>query len=140
MVAGGGVTTFENIVHALANKTPVLVISGTGRMADIMAYAWRFLHDSGFAGCKMEPLPTSYLPFPIIFLLSLSLSHAIFPPIRLVRPDSLGLSRQMLDRMVRRTLPKSSEVGFQFKTADGRGGGGSVSQDLLISSSWLLIA
>lgn len=116
MVAGGGVTTFENIVHALANKTPVLVISGSGRMADIMAYAWRFLHDSGFVGCKMEPLPTSYLLFSIIFH-----SHPLFPLIRLVRPDSLGLSRQMLDRMVRRTLPKSSEVGFQFKTADGRG-------------------
>ena len=45
LVVEGGIGTIETVRAAVEAKTPVLAIEGSGRAADAIAYAWRFMHD-----------------------------------------------------------------------------------------------
>ena len=52
LVVEGGTGTLESVKTAIAQRTPVLVIEGSGRIADVLAYAWRYLHDDQRAAQK----------------------------------------------------------------------------------------
>lgn len=45
LVVEGGPGTLDTVKEANVLRTPVVVIEGSGRIADVLAYAWRFLHD-----------------------------------------------------------------------------------------------
>ena len=46
LVVEGGPGTLSTVKHAIKARTPVLILEGSGRCADVLAYAWRFLHDA----------------------------------------------------------------------------------------------
>ena len=41
LVLGGGIDTLKTVHAALKNKTPVVIVKGSGRMADILACAYK---------------------------------------------------------------------------------------------------
>lgn len=43
-VVEGGPVTLEVVAKAIEKRIPVVVVEGSGRAADILAYAWRMLH------------------------------------------------------------------------------------------------
>lgn len=45
LVVEGGPGTLTTAEQAIYEGTPVVVMEGSGRAADVLAYAWRFLHD-----------------------------------------------------------------------------------------------
>lgn len=44
LVVEGGPVTLDVVGQAIEKNTPVVVVEGSGRAADILAYAWRMLH------------------------------------------------------------------------------------------------
>lgn len=46
LVVEGGPVTLDVVEAAVESNTPVVVIEGSGRMADVIAYAWRYLNDT----------------------------------------------------------------------------------------------
>jgi len=46
LVVEGGPVTLKIVEEAIESNTPVVVIEGSGRMADVIAYAWRYLNDT----------------------------------------------------------------------------------------------
>ena len=45
LVVEGGPGTLITVAEAVKTRMPVLIIEGSGRAADCVAYAWRLLHD-----------------------------------------------------------------------------------------------
>jgi hypothetical protein len=45
LVVEGGPITLKVVQEAIDSRTPVVVIEGSGRVADILSYAWRLVHD-----------------------------------------------------------------------------------------------
>ena len=45
LVVEGGPGTLDTVKKAIECRTPVLIMEGSGRAADVLAYAWRYLHD-----------------------------------------------------------------------------------------------
>ena len=43
----GGPGTLNTCFEAVKNKTPLVVIDGTGQAADLIAYAWNYMHSYG---------------------------------------------------------------------------------------------
>lgn len=52
LVVEGGPVTLKVVAEALRDRTPVVVIEGSGRAADVIAYAWHYLHDSTTSGAQ----------------------------------------------------------------------------------------
>jgi len=50
LVVEGGAVTSEVCMSAFRRRIPVVVVDGSGRFADLLAYAWRLLHEPGDAG------------------------------------------------------------------------------------------
>ena len=46
IVVEGGPVTLTVVSEAVDKGTPVVVIDGSGRMADVISYAWRYYCDS----------------------------------------------------------------------------------------------
>ena len=44
LVVNGGKTTLDVVLKACLSAIPVIVVEGSGRIADIIAYVWRMLH------------------------------------------------------------------------------------------------
>ena len=53
LVVEGGIGTLDTVKQAILLRTPVLVMDGSGRCADALAYAWRFLHSQDPAARKL---------------------------------------------------------------------------------------
>ena len=49
LVIEGGPITLSIVEHAIKKGMPVIVLEGSGRCADVIAYAWRFMHDPSIA-------------------------------------------------------------------------------------------
>ncbi|EGD76249.1 hypothetical protein PTSG_00951 [Salpingoeca rosetta] len=49
LVVEGGPMTWKLTRHAIALRTPIVVVDGTGRFSSILSYAWKFLHDQSAA-------------------------------------------------------------------------------------------
>ena len=47
LVVEGGPVTLQLAEESIAHRQPVVVMQGSGRCADVIAYAWRYLHDRG---------------------------------------------------------------------------------------------
>lgn len=47
IVVQGGPGTLGTCLNSVKNDTPLVVVEGTGRAADVIAYAWHFLHGEG---------------------------------------------------------------------------------------------
>lgn len=45
LIVEGGPITLAIVEHAIRKGMPVIVLEGSGRCADVISYAWRFLHD-----------------------------------------------------------------------------------------------
>lgn len=45
LIVEGGPITLSIVEHAIRQGMPVIVLEGSGRCADVISYAWRFLHD-----------------------------------------------------------------------------------------------
>eukprot|EP00052_Salpingoeca_macrocollata_P022389 m.194400 g.194400 ORF g.194400 m.194400 type:complete len:1763 (-) comp21786_c0_seq1:135-5423(-) len=45
LVVEGGPVTLDIVRKAVESRTPVVVLEGSGRAADLLSYAWRLLHD-----------------------------------------------------------------------------------------------
>ena len=54
IVVQGGPGTIGTAHDAILNGTPLVVVEGTGGAADVLAYAWRFLHDTGYGACLAD--------------------------------------------------------------------------------------
>eukprot|EP00041_Stephanoeca_diplocostata_P039357 m.1618112 g.1618112 ORF g.1618112 m.1618112 type:complete len:2175 (-) comp25376_c1_seq2:5314-11838(-) len=50
LVVEGGPVTLQVVQKSIATRTPVVVIEGSGRVADVISYAWRYLHDTSPEG------------------------------------------------------------------------------------------
>ncbi len=44
----GGPGTINTAMSAVDEGTPVVTIEGSGMAADMISYAWRYLHDFGY--------------------------------------------------------------------------------------------
>lgn len=45
LVVEGGPNTLQNVQNAVDAKIPVVLVEGSGRAADLLAFAYRLLHD-----------------------------------------------------------------------------------------------
>lgn len=45
LIVEGGPITLSIVEQAIRTAMPVIVLEGSGRCADVISYAWRFLHD-----------------------------------------------------------------------------------------------
>lgn len=45
LVVEGGPNTLKSVKNAINSKLPVVLVEGSGRAADLLAFAYRFLHD-----------------------------------------------------------------------------------------------
>ena len=50
LLVEGGWFSLQIVVEAVLKHTPVVVVQGSGRCADIIAYAWKYLHDKTPSG------------------------------------------------------------------------------------------
>ncbi len=46
LVMEGGPVTLKQAEHSIQDRQPVVVMEGSGRMANVISYAWRYLHDT----------------------------------------------------------------------------------------------
>eukprot|EP00048_Salpingoeca_helianthica_P009388 m.134912 g.134912 ORF g.134912 m.134912 type:complete len:1743 (+) comp14855_c0_seq3:157-5385(+) len=56
LVVEGGPVTLEVVQQAVHSRVPVVVIEGSGRAADLVALAWRYLHDTNRSGAAITPM------------------------------------------------------------------------------------
>jgi hypothetical protein len=59
LVVEGGENTLQNVKNAVDSKIPVVLVEGSGRAADLLSFAYRFLHDEsakskGFVSCGLQ--------------------------------------------------------------------------------------
>ncbi len=75
LVVEGGPVTLQVVGQAVENNTPVVVIEGSGRAADLIAYAWRILHCEKYIQfisciiiccCEIIRLVVQRVMFPVI--------------------------------------------------------------------------
>ena len=45
LIVGGDLNSLGFVLGALNSQTPIIVVEGSGGVADLIAYAWRMLHD-----------------------------------------------------------------------------------------------
>ena len=53
IVLDGGLSALLHLIESINADRPVLVLQETGRVADALAYAWRFLHDESEAAQEL---------------------------------------------------------------------------------------
>ena len=48
VVIQGGIGTIKTALNAKRRSTAIVIVEGSGKAADLLAYAWNYLHDQGF--------------------------------------------------------------------------------------------
>lgn len=53
LVVEGGPETLDTVEWALGTRVPVVVLEGSGGVADLLAFGWRLLHDTRWVGRRV---------------------------------------------------------------------------------------
>jgi hypothetical protein len=80
VVIQGGPGTIRTALNAKRNSTAIVVIEGSGKAADMLAYAWRYLHSNEYVRNHhtndLTLLGTLRGPTPLMSCCTVSLPHS----------------------------------------------------------------